>query len=141
MPQIERSRILTISSVPTQKEGALGIIECEEDIPFEVKRVFFAYDMPKHTIRGQHANATLKEFVFCLTGSAIVETKNPSNTQTFELATRLEGVYIPPLNWVTLTADSENTSWVVLASAPYNANDQLRDFDTYRRLANEQSRE
>jgi hypothetical protein len=131
MPKIEIPSFVNLHSIPTDQEGCLGIVECEELLPFKVKRVFFAYGMPGETVRGKHANATLQEFFVCLSGTAVVETTSPAGTDRFIMADRSKGLLIPPLNWITLTAKTNNTIWLVLASAPYDADDQLRDYKSF----------
>jgi UDP-2-acetamido-3-amino-2,3-dideoxy-glucuronate N-acetyltransferase len=135
MSRIEMPSFIDLQSISTELEGSLGVVECEKLLPFQVKRTFFAYDMPEATIRGRHANRTLQEFFICLSGTATVETTSPAGSASFILADRSKGLLIPPLNWITLTAESSNTIWLVLASAPYNADDQLRDFDQFQVLA------
>jgi hypothetical protein len=135
MPRIKRPSLIDLQSIPTTHEGSLGVVECEKLLPFEVKRVFFAFDMPGGTVRGQHANATLQEFFVCLSGAAVVETTSPAGSAKFTLDDRSKGLLIPPFNWITLTAETNDTTWLVLASAPYDADDQLRDFDLFREMA------
>jgi hypothetical protein len=135
MPLLELPSLIDLQSISTELEGTLGVVECEKILPFTVKRAFFAYDMHGATVRGQHANATLQEFFICLSGTAVVETTSPAGSGRHTLADRSKGLLIPPLNWITLTADADNTIWLVLASAPYNAYDQLRNFDHFWKMA------
>ncbi len=123
LPSVRESRgTLTHLTVPTQ-------------VPFPVQRIFFLHDLPPDTVRGRHAHRTLHEFVLCLSGSAELLLDDGRTTSVWPLVAAENGVHIPPLHWITLRNFSPDVTVVVLASAPYDEADYIRDYATFRRLA------
>lgn len=106
--------------------GSLGIVEYES-LPFKPERVFYQYDVSKGARRGGHAHFALEQFIVCLAGGLRVDCVGSYGEQVHKLRTRSQGLYIPPMTWVDLTAKKSATVVLVFASAPFDEADYIRD--------------
>ena len=83
--------------------GALGVIEKKDVFPFDIKRVYFIYDVPAQALRGSHAHKELKQLIIALSGSFTVTLDDGSGSQDFVLDSPDKGLTVPPGYWRTLT--------------------------------------
>lgn len=111
--------------------GNLTFIEELSHIPFEIKRVFWIYDVPGGQVRGGHAYKEQKEFIVSLSGSLDIEVSNEDKTEVFHLNRSYYGLYIPNLYWRQMKNFSTNSVILVLSSSKYNESDYLRDFEEF----------
>ena len=115
--------------------GNLTFIEGGRQVPFEIKRVFFIYDVPTGESRGAHAHRELHEFVICLSGSFDVELDDGESKRTVHLNRPWRGLHIPPMMWAAETNFDAGSVCLVLTSALYDGADYLYDYDEYLALA------
>ena len=114
--------------------GSLGIIESKISVPFEVRRIFYVFDLPTGSRRGAHAHKKLEQFLLCLSGSLDVRIDDGlQEPYAVHLNRPWEGIYIPPLTWVSQDNFSPGTVYIVLASEHYDENDYYRDYEEYRK--------
>jgi hypothetical protein len=113
--------------------GNLTFLENNNQIPFEIKRVFWTYDVPGGEKRGAHAYLNQQEIIIALSGSFDVVTIDDQGiTQKFSLNRSYFGIYLPPLTWRHLENFSTNALSLHLSSSLFNEGDYIRDFDIFR---------
>lgn len=117
-------------------ESSIGYISVAQNnqLPFEVKRVFWTYFTPESVVRGRHAHHATQQILVAVTGRIIVTTDNgKGELQTFVLDSPDTGVYIPPNVWHTMQY-SHTAIQMVLASQEYDAADYIRDYEEFKRV-------
>lgn len=119
------------------ERGKLVVIEGEEEIPFEIKRVFYIYDSDKTVIRGQHANLNSEFVLINIAGSSKVRITDGREELIVELNKPMTGVYIPKMIWKDMYDFSENSILLVLASTHYDGNEYIRDYNQYLEIISE----
>jgi len=117
----------------TDYRGNLSFIEENRQIPFQVKRVYYLYDVPSGASRGGHAHKELEQVVIALSGSFDVILDDGANRRTFFLNRPHYGLYIPPGIWRELENFSSNSVALSLVSQIYDESDYLRDYDEFKR--------
>lgn len=116
------------------KRGNLSFIEGENHIPFEIKRVYWIYDVPGGEVRGGHAYNELNELIVALSGSFDVVLDNGNEKKTYSLNRSYYGLYVPKMIWRQLENFSTNSLALILASSAYNADDYIRDYEQFKTL-------
>ncbi|WP_019890111.1 sugar 3,4-ketoisomerase [Streptomyces purpureus] len=111
--------------------GKLSIVEGMKDVGFEVKRLFYLYDLPVPTIRGDHAHRNLEQFVIALHGSFDVTVDDTVSTAVYHLDSPRQGLYIGPMVWNSLVNFSEGAIALVLASEHYDEADYYRVYEEF----------
>jgi hypothetical protein len=115
--------------------GNLTFLQNPQQIPFEVKRVFWTYDVPGGEQRGGHAYYNEKEIIIALSGSFdVVITKQNGDTEKFSLNRSYYGLYLPALTWRHMENFSTNSLGLHISSQVYNADDYIRDFELFKTL-------
>ncbi len=127
---ITDSRIINLPKIQDPR-GNLTFVEGNHHIPFEISRVFYLYDVPGGESRAGHALKTCHQFVIAASGSFDVVLMDGISEIRFHLCRSYYGLYIPPLVWRVLDNFSSGSVCLALASAPYEAEDYIRDFDEY----------
>lgn len=112
--------------------GNLSIIEQFKQIPFEIKRAHWIYDVPGGVDRGGHAYKQNCEFIVALSGSFDVIVDNGETKDIFQLNRSYFGLLVPSGVWRTMTNFSTNSLALVLSSTEYNEEDYILDYDEYR---------
>ena len=115
----------------TDPRGNLTFIEGGNHIPFDIKRVYWIYDVPGGETRGGHAFKEQKELIISLSGSFDVIVDNGKTIEKFSLNRSYYGLYIPSGYWRHMENFSTNALAMVLASTNYNENDYIRNYDEY----------
>jgi len=115
--------------------GNLTPIEESLDVPFEIKRVFFLYDVPGGAERGGHAHRTLEEVVIAISGSFDVVTEDGIAHARYSLNRAYYGLYLPPMVWMNLENFSSNAVALVLASQPFVESDYFRTRPDFLKVA------
>lgn len=111
--------------------GNLTFIEGGRHVPFEVKRVFYLYDVPGGAERGGHALKKCRQFLIAMSGSFDVILDNGTGKKRIHLNRSYHGLYIPPMIWREMDNFSSGSVCLALASIAYDANDYYRDYDEY----------
>lgn len=115
----------------TDPRGNLTFIEGGNHIPFDIKRVYWIYDVPGGETRGGHAFKEQKELIISLSGSFDVIVDNGKTIEKFSLNRSYYGLYVPSGCWRHMENFSTNALAMVLASTNYNENDYIRNYDEY----------
>jgi dTDP-4-dehydrorhamnose 3,5-epimerase-like enzyme len=126
----ERPEVKPIRGV-AGPQGSLAFLETNIDIPFEVKRVYFIYDVPPGTTRGLHAHKLLHQFLIAVSGSLTVTVDSGREKQSFTLNSQGEGLLLPPGFWRELENFSSDAVCLVLASEHYMESDYIRRYEDF----------
>jgi hypothetical protein len=115
----------------TDPRGNLTFVESERHIPFDIKRVFYLYDVPTGNDRGAHAHKTLHQFLICLAGSFDVTLDDGVSQNIVHLNRPWKGLHIPPMIWAAEVNFDPGSICLVLASDYFNEADYYRDYDQF----------
>jgi len=114
--------------------GNLTFIEENKHIPFDIKRVYWVYDVPGGEVRSGHAYKKNKEFIIALSGSFDIIIIDGRTRKKYSLNRSYNGLYIPNMYWRTIENFSTNALALTLASTIFNIKDYIRDFSEYKKL-------
>jgi len=123
-------KILQLPKI-TDERGNLSFIEGNKQIPFEIKRVFWIYDVPGGEVRGGHAYRENQEFIIALSGSFDVVLNDGKNEQRFNLNRSYYGLYVPSMIWRSMENFSTNSLALILSSTKYSEEDYIRDLEQF----------
>lgn len=112
----------------------IALEELSEQVPFEVKRVYYAFDTQLGSIRGNHAHRALRQLVVCVSGAFTFICEMPDGTRTeHRLDWPNKGLLIEGMVWREIKDFSKDSVMLVLASEHYNEADYIRDYGEYLR--------
>tara|TARA_B110000971_G_scaffold117350_1_gene120249 strand:- start:6431 stop:6841 length:411 start_codon:yes stop_codon:yes gene_type:complete len=114
------------------QKGNISVIENNETIPFEVKRVYYLYDVPGGEKRGGHAHKELRQLIIAASGSFNVTLDDGNVKRTFTLNRPYHGLLVVPGIWRELDDFSSGSVCLVLASHLYDENDYIREYKEYK---------
>jgi len=115
--------------------GNLTFMQFSDQIPFEIKRTFWTYDVPGGEIRGGHAYKNQKEIIIALSGSFdVVITNTDGSIEKYSLNRSYYGLYIPAKTWRHMENFSTNSLALHISSDSFSTGDYLRDFDEFKIL-------
>ena len=126
----ERCRIINFDDLGDER-GKLVVIEGNQHIPFEIKRVFYIYDSDEEVIRGQHANRVSEFVLINVSGNSKIYIDDGKENMIVELDKPMKGIYIPQMVWKNMYDFSEDSVLLVLASTHYDRDEYIRDYDEY----------
>ena len=127
---LDRCRIIELPKIHDPR-GNLTFVESGGHIPFEIKRVFYLYDVPGGASRAGHVLRTCDQFMIAMSGSFAVTLDNGVARQIVHLNRSYVGLYIPPLIWREIDDFSSGAVCMVLASAHYDEADYLRGYEDF----------
>lgn len=127
-------QILPIPKIEDPR-GNLSVIE-NDIVPFDIKRVYYLYDVPSGSERGGHAHKELQEFLVALSGSFDVVLKDGEEERIVTLNKPYEGLLINPGIWRELQNFSSGSVCLVVASDVYIEEDYIRNFDEFLKYSN-----
>lgn len=113
--------------------GNLTFIENQRHIPFDIKRVYYTYDVPGGAERGGHAHKELKQLIIPLSGSFDIALDDGFEKKKFLLNRSYYGLYVCPMIWREIENFSSGSVCMVLASEFYSESDYYRDYDEFLR--------
>ena len=115
----------------TDPRGDLTFIEGGNHVPFEIKRVYYIYNVPVDSVRGGHAHRDLEQVVFALSGSFRMTVDDGRKRQEYYLRNPRKGIYMSRLVWREMDQFSQGAVCMVLASHAFDETDYLRDYDEF----------
>lgn len=135
---IERCRIIDLPRI-TDPRGNLTFIEGGRHIPFDIRRVYYLYDVPGGAERGGHAHKELHQLIIAMSGSFDVVLDDGRQQRRYHLNRSYYGLYVCPMIWRELDNFSSGSVCMVLASNLYNEADYYRDYEDYKRVVRGQA--
>lgn len=117
-------------------QGNISVVENNKDVPFEVKRVYYLYDVPGGESRGAHAHKELSQLIIAASGSFSVTLDDGEVKRTFLLNRPYQGLLVVPGIWRTLDDFSSGSVCMVLASHEYDKDDYIRDYEIFLNYKN-----
>lgn len=116
------------------RAGNITSIEKQFDVPFDIKRVYYLYDLPGGSERGGHAHTELQQFIIAVSGAFDVLLDDGVNKKTVHLDRPYNGLYITSGIWRELWNFSSGAICLVLASQNYSEDDYIRDLNDFLKL-------
>lgn len=113
------------------RAGNITPVQNGENIPFDVSRIFYLYDIPGGEDRGAHAHKTCHQFLVAVSGSFEIEMDDGKNKRTVTLNRPYFGLHIPPGIWAAEKGFSSGAICLVLASEKYDETDYIRDYNEF----------
>lgn len=120
----------------SERKGNLTVVENGVTLPFNVKRVYYLYDVPGGESRGSHAHKELSQLIIAASGSFTVTLDDGQNKRSFFLNRPYQGLYVKPGMWRDLVDFSSGAVCMVLASDIYKVEDYMRDYRTFKDFRN-----
>ena len=120
----------------SDSKGNLTVVENGGTLPFDVKRVYYLYDVPGGESRGSHAHRELEQLIIAASGSFRVTLDDGKCKRTFFLNRPYQGLYVRSGIWRDLEDFSSGSVCMVLASEVYKAEDYIRDYDEFIKFRN-----
>ena len=118
-------------------QGNISVVENNNDVPFEVKRVYYLYDVPGGESRGAHAHRDLEQLIIAASGSFRVTLDDGKCKRSFFLNRPYQGLYVKPGMWRDLEDFSSGAVCMVLASEVYQKEDYIRDYEEFLKFREE----
>lgn len=120
----------------SDRKGNISVVENGRDVPFNVKRAYYLYDVPGGESRGGHAHKELRQLIIAASGSFTVTLDDGHVKRTFTLNRPYQGLYVVPGIWRTLDDFSSGAVCMVLASERYDEADYIRDYQKFLKYRN-----
>lgn len=127
---LQSCRIIELPKIADPR-GNLTFIEAQRHVPFEIRRVFYLYDVPGGAERGGHANKEQHQFIIAMSGSFDVVLDDGKEKKRYHLNRSYYGLYVCPMIWRELDNFSSGSVCLVLASNLYDPLDYYRDYQEY----------
>ena len=122
-----------------ERKGNLTVAYNNDNIPFDVKRVFYSYDIPGGESRGAHAHKECHQFLIAASGAFEVLLDDGTNKRTVLLNRPFYGLHIPPGIWASEQGFSSGSICLVLASHKYEKEDYIFNYEEYKAFINEKN--
>lgn len=126
-------RIIDLPKVLDER-GNLSFFENGRQLPFNIERTYWIYDVPGGEVRGAHAFHSLQEMIVALSGSFDVVLHDGKEEKVFTLNRSYYGLYVPKMIWRKIENFSTNSLALIVADQPYNEHDYIRDFSEFKQL-------
>ena len=123
--------IIELDKHHSDRKGNLSVVQNGSTVPFDVKRVYYLYDVPGGESRGSHAHKQLNQLIVAASGSFRVTLDDGNVKRSFTLNRPYQGLYVKPGIWRDLDDFSSGAVCVVLASEVYDKEDYIRDYNEF----------
>ncbi len=127
---VGKCRIIELPKIADVR-GNLTFIEGTRHLPFEIKRVYYLYDVPGGATRAGHAHKTLQQFLIAMSGSFDVTLDDGERREKFHLNRSYNGLYIAPMVWREIDNFSSGSVCMALASDFYEEEDYYREYPDF----------
>lgn len=128
---VDDCSLISLERHPSERLGNLSVVQSCQEVPFDVKRVFFIYDVPAGESRGGHAHRNIYEFIVAAAGSFTVTLDDGINKRRVMLNHPFVGLVIEPGIWLTLEDFSSGAVALVLTSDFFSHDDHIKDYDEF----------
>lgn len=129
---LENCRLVDLPKV-NDPRGNLTFIENDRHIPFDIKRVYYLYDVPGGALRAGHAHKTLQQFLIAMSGSFDITVDDGHHKMKFHLNRSYYGLYIPPMVWREIDNFSSGSVCLALASDFFDEADYYRQYPEFKK--------
>lgn len=140
MKEAEKSTVYDCTIIELDKhhheKGNITVVENHHEVPFEVKRIYYLYDVPGGETRGGHAHKELHQLIIAASGSFTVILNDGNSKRTIMLNRPYQGLLIVPGIWRELEDFSSGSVCLVLASNKYNEDDYIREYPNFLNYKN-----
>lgn len=137
MHNMNKVRMLEFSQRGDER-GQLVVVEGGQDIPFDIKRVFYIYGSDNSVVRGQHANRKSEFVLINVAGRSKVKVKDGEGNEAIYCLNRPHtGIYLPTMVWKDMYDFSEDSVLLVLTNTHYDANEYIRNYEEFARIVSE----
>lgn len=133
---MDKYNLIKFESIGSEDVGSLIALESNKVIPFDIKRVYYIYDVPQNVKRGFHAHKTLEQVLVCLNGSVKIRCYDGVTDKIIVMNKNDVGLYIGPEVWHEMFDFEEKTVLISIASEYYNENDYIRDYEEFLKYIN-----
>lgn len=130
---INEAKIIQLPKILDDR-GNLSFFENNSQLPFEIQRVYWIYDVPGGESRGGHAYKELQEVIVALSGSFDVILHDGKEEKKFTLNRSYYGLYVPKMMWRQIENFSTNSLAIIAADKPYDESSYLRDFEEFKQM-------
>jgi hypothetical protein len=127
---LKQCRLIDLPKI-SDTRGNLTFIEANRHIPFEIKRVYYLYDVPGGATRAGHAHKTLQQFLIAMSGSFDITLDDGYTRQKFHLNRSYYGLYIAPMVWREIDNFSSGAVCLALASDFFDESDYYRNYKIF----------
>ena len=127
---IEHCRLIDLPKI-SDPRGSLTFIEANRHLPFEIKRVYYLYDVPGGATRAGHAHVKLEQFLIAMSGSFDVTLDDGYQKKKFHLNRSYYGLYIPSMIWREIDNFSSGSVCMALASDYFDETDYYRHYPDF----------
>lgn len=121
----------------SERLGTLSVASSCGTLPFDIKRVFFIFDVPAGATRGGHAHRDIREFVVALSGSFAITLDDGKSKRTVHLNRPFNGLLIEPGVWLTLHDFSSGAVALAITSDHFDPADHIKDYDEFLKISRE----
>ncbi len=138
MATVNDCHIIEFDKHYSDRKGNLSVVENGKGIPFDIKRVYYLYDVPGGESRGGHAHKALYQIIMAVSGSFSVTLDDGRDNQTFVLNRPYQGLLVIPGIWRILDDFSSGAVCLVMASEKYDEGDYIRDYNEFIKYKDEE---
>jgi dTDP-4-dehydrorhamnose 3,5-epimerase-like enzyme len=131
---LEDCKIIELPKI-TDRRGNLTFIETGNHLPFEIRRVYYLYDVPGGATRAGHGHKTLAQLMIAMSGSFDVELDDGRGKKKYHLNRSYYGLFIPPMIWREIDNFSSGSVCLVLASELFDESDYYRTYQDFLEAA------
>ena len=133
--KMSKAKIISLPKI-VDPRGNLSFFENPNQLPFEIARTYWIYDVPGGEMRGGHAFKENNEFIIALSGSFDVVLNDGDQEERFSLNRSYYGLYVPKMYWRRIENFSTNSLALIVSDKNYNDTDYIRDFEEFKSLKN-----
>ncbi|MGZ3698462.1 MAG: sugar 3,4-ketoisomerase [Bdellovibrionota bacterium] len=129
MENIDGVRLISLKS--HVENGVLVPVEAGTSLPFEFRRIFYVYDVPEGSVRGEHAHHLCKQVLVCMQGEIVVTCDDGQNKRTAVLNSPTQALYLPPMIWGRQVYRKPGSILMVFTDQHFDAKDYIRDYNEF----------
>lgn len=133
-PEPPLYEIIDLPRIPDRR-GTLSVVEGLQQVPFEIARVYYLYDVPSSASRAGHAHRQLTQLIIPTSGSFSVKVDNGREKADVQLDRPYRGLLLRPMVWRLIDNFSAGATCLVIASLPYDEADYIRDYKTFLKIS------
>ena len=120
-----------------EPDGRLAPVEFDKDIPFEVKRMFYVFNVHNQNDRGKHSHFTTKQLLICINGAIDVKCDDGmGGVENWQLNQPWKALYVPEMIWDEQVYMSKDSVLLVLANTNYDSTDYIEDYNRFKEIKN-----